>query len=223
MVDAETSEAVGVHRTPFGFERVDVQSVLLAAGVNKQLYRNGCELNVESEAVEEASQVDPLRLHNPKEPNLIVIHEKIEHRLAMYLKSRGKSNREIAEQCGWTQPWTSQVTRQPWFRMRVLSILDEEGRDQLSEIFKSEAINSAFTLVDIRDDAAAPKAVRKSACDSLLDRFIGKPTARVEVADHRLPSTEETRKIDAEIQSIDQQLHQPSNEETNNTHTPNPA
>jgi hypothetical protein len=211
------SAATAVHRTPFGLEPVSVDEVLGAIPYNAQRYENSKAAVIDAH---ESYHNSPDKLYNSLNPHLVIIHEKPEHRLAVFMKARNLDNNEIAERMGWTASWTSQVCRQPWFRIRLLEELTQAGRNQLDELFKVEAINSAFTLVDLRDNVKVPPAVRKAAADSLLDRFLGKPVAKIETSEQKLPSTEETRKIDAEIKSIDEQLNQPQNE-TPTVQTPN--
>lgn len=159
--------------------------------------------------VTDESLTDPDRFFNAAEgnpPNFAILEEKPLHRIIVYLKAQGLSNVEISKRTGYTQPWVSQVTRQPWFRLRLTQELREAGADAISTLLKANALDSVYTLVELRDDQDAPKAVRKAAADSLLDRYLGKPTQKVETEEKRPPSTEELHKLNREIEQLDKQL-----------------
>ena len=83
---------------------------------NKQLYENSGlkELFAEKEG---GTTANPL--FNAREPNLAIMHEKPEHRLLLWMKAQGASNREIAYQSGYTEAWLSQLFRQPWAQSRT--------------------------------------------------------------------------------------------------------
>jgi hypothetical protein len=158
--------------------------------------------------VTEAAETDPERLFESESnpANFAIIREKPEHRLIVYLKAQGFSNKEIAERTGYTQPWLSQLTRQPWFRLRLVQELKEAGVDAVQQVLKATVLDSVFTLIDIRDDPGAPKAVRAQTADRLLDRYFGKPTQKVETDSKSLPSSPEIQAISHELAEIDQQL-----------------
>lgn len=158
--------------------------------------------------VNDAAANDPLRLFSSEEnpPNFAIIHEKPEHRLIVYLKARGLSNKEVSEKTGYSQAWISQICRQPWFRLRLVQELKEAGMDKVAKLLESAALDSIFTILEIRDDETAPKAVRRACADSLLDRFLGKPTVHVEHEASRMPSSPELAAVDNELQNIDRQL-----------------
>jgi hypothetical protein len=170
--------------------------------------------------VSDAAATDPLRLFSSDEnpANFAIIHEKPEHRLIVYLKARGLSNKEVSEKTGYTQAWVSQICRQPWFRLRLVQELREAGLDKVAKLLESSAIDSIFTIINIRDDETAPKAVRRACADSLLDRWLGKPTVHVEHDSPRMPSTPELAAVDSELSQIDQQLKDNTNGQTEVQH-----
>ena len=156
----------------------------------------------------EAAETDPLRLFASEEnpPNFAIIHEKPEHRLIVYLKARGLSNREVAERTGYSEPWVSQIVRQPWFRIRIVQELKEAGLNKIAKLLESSAVDSIYTLITLRDDNEAPKAVRRACADSLLDRWLGKATVHVARDEDRPPSTPEIAAVDEELRQIENQL-----------------
>jgi hypothetical protein len=175
-------------------------------GDSEQLFDNN---PLSSDAVTSAEATDPDRLFqasalNP--PNFAILTEKPEHRIIVYLKAQGMSNKEIAERTGYTQSWVCQIARQPWFRLRLVQELKEAGVDAVQTVLKSSALDSVFTLIDIRDDPTTPKAVRSQTCERLLDRYFGKPVQRTETDDKRMPSSPEIAALNNELAEIDQQL-----------------
>ena len=149
-------------------------------------------------------------LFNAKCPNLQVKHEKPEHRYLLWMKAQGASNREISEQSGYTEPWLSQVFRQPWAQATLVQMLKESGKsvlDQTLAIIQGEAINSLNRLVAVRDDPATPKAVQRACCVDIIEQFLGKPKQKVEVAQGGSSDTvEELDKRLAELEKQEQQL-----------------
>lgn len=166
--------------------------------------------------VTDAAANDPLRLFSSDDnpANFAIIHEKPEHRLIVYLKARGLSNTEVSEKTGYTKAWIGQICRQPWFRLRLVQELKEAGMDKVAKLLESAALDSVFTILEIRDDPTAPKAVRRACADSLLDRFLGKPTVHVEHEGTRMPSSPELAAVDSELQNIDKQLKENTNGQT---------
>jgi hypothetical protein len=220
-----------VHRSPHTFEIVEPTK-----GVDRRTLRENVDKRVDGRVagtncgsgqlmqnndladhpVTEAAETDPLRLFASEQntANFAIIHEKPEHRLIVYLKAQGLSNKEVADKTGYTQSWVSQICRQPWFRLRLVQELKDAGADKVNEILRSAALDSVFTIIDIRDDVTAPKAVRRACADSLLDRFLGKPTVHVEHDKPRMPSTPELTAVDDELKKIEQQLKETQNGET---------
>jgi hypothetical protein len=200
-----------VRRSPFSFEVIDEKP-------NRQLFENSVLID---DPVVEAERNDPDRLfsaddkqHTHDQPNLAIIHETAKHRIIVYLKAQGLSNREIAVKTGFTEPWVSQLTRQPWFRLRLVTELKDAGLDAIQLALKSSALDSVFTLIDIRDDAQAPKAVRVASANSLLDRFLGKATQTIQHEEKKLPKTSEISALDQQIADIDKQINHNQTAET---------
>ena len=137
---------------------------------------------------------------NQREPNLAILHEKPEHRLLLMLKCRGLSNNEIAAQSGYTVPWISQLMRQPWAVKLMSELMTQAGVDEVQTMLKAECLPSLQTLVSLRDDSKVSGAVRAGCANSLVDRWLGKPTQNVKVES----SYAEGGPLDA--QEIDKQL-----------------
>jgi hypothetical protein len=143
------------------------------------------------------------KLEASKEPNLAILHEKPEHRLLVYLKAQGKSNRQCAELMGFTESWISQITRQPWFRKRLVETLSKHGGDAVEAVLKTEALASVETLIELRDNAKSD-ATKLAATNSLLDRIFGKPTQHIKTERMASPDNaqDEMSKIDKELAEL---------------------
>lgn len=212
-----------VHRSPHTFEIVEPLKGKQGGGITGRRpvgdqASSFANSELADHPVTEAEQRDPDRLwshddrvYDHDQPNHAILHEKPSHRFIVYLKAQGLSNKEVAERTGHTQAWISQLTRQPWFRLRLVQELKEVGVDAVSSALKSAALDSVYTLIDLRDDVTAPKAVRRSCADSLLDRWLGKPTLHVSHEDERIPSSPEISQVDSELQRIEQQLKETDN------------
>lgn len=159
------------------FSRYEEAPLKPAAKLNPQLYENSF---LSGSAVESDYLNSEDVLFNSKSPNLRVEHEKPEHRIVLFLKAQGLSNREISQRTGYTEPWISQVLRQPWARARLVRELQEAGRDAVQEVIKAAALDSVYRLIDERDNDKAKPSERITAANSLLDRFLGKPLQKVE-------------------------------------------
>jgi predicted XRE-type DNA-binding protein len=149
---------------------------------------------------------DPDRLHNDSRPNLGIKREKPEHRIILWLKAQGKSNKEIAELTGNTQPWVSQILRQPWARQRVLQIIKENGLDEVQSLLQSTTIDSIYTLIEVRDSAQAKPSERTAAANALLDRALGKPVVSVVTDNKHTQVPVEAARLNAELDAINTEL-----------------
>lgn len=172
---------------------------------NKQLYPNS-KLN--GSETESALLSSPLALNGTRLPNFAIIHEKPEHRLIVYLKAQGLTNREVARKSDYTEAWISQVTRQPWFQLRLLELVRESGGETVKEFLGAQLEPSILRLVHLRDHAES-ESVQLGATVNLLDRFLGKPVQRTEAkldVTHRESRVEnideEMKMLEAEEQAI---------------------
>ena len=148
----------------------------LAVRVNKQDIRT----NLKAQELQKEYEESPDALFGDKRPNLVIKSERPEHRMIVYLKAQGMTNQEIANKTGYGYQWVCQIVRQPWFRAKFVEECKEVGRDAVETFLKAEVLPSLETLRNIRDNEAGKAADRRAAADSLLDRFLGKPTQRVE-------------------------------------------
>jgi hypothetical protein len=155
-------------------------------------------------AIEAYYEEEEDRLFNDRKPNLRVEHESPDHRTVIFLKAQGMSNNEIAKRTGYSFPWISQVLRQPWARVRLLTELREAGRPAVQALLRASAEDSVMTLIAVRDTATRPSD-KIAAANALLDRCFGKPTQHIEehASDTVLPSSIDD--IDREMASLAEQ------------------
>jgi hypothetical protein len=150
-------------------------------------------------SIEQDYKENPDALHGDKEPNTGILREQPVHRIMVLLKAQGKSNREIAEFVGRTENNVSQILRQPWARERLLLEINGAGRDAVQELLRGEVTNSIFKIIEVRDGVTTEPHVQLAASNSLLDRFLGKPTQRVESMNTNLNATVSPEKLDEEL------------------------
>lgn len=163
---------------------------------NSQLYENRPDVQAQ---VEEYLGL-ATKMHGAKPPNLVIAKEKPEHRLILLLKAKGMSNREIAQETGYTDAWLSQLTRQPWFQTRLCELLGRAQDEIVDGIARVEAANSMFKLVHLRDHAKS-EPVQADCAKEILNRFQGKPTTRVETV-----SVSSVLHVSTKLEDIDKQL-----------------
>jgi hypothetical protein len=149
-------------RTMVGNKQMFDQNELRNAPVSREMYEEG------------------KGLYNDKPPNFAIESERPEHRMLVYLKAQGLTNQECADRLDYSYNWVCQIVRQPWFRTKFIEETELAGRDAVDTFLKAEVMPSLETLVAIRDSEGAKAATRITAANSLLDRFLGKPTVRVE-------------------------------------------
>lgn len=173
---------------------------------NKQLYENSGlgALFAASPLgpVAEGQKANGQGLFNARTPNLAILHEKPEHRLLLWAKAQGASNREISQQSGYTEPWLSQLFRQPWAQTILVEMMTAAGMDVVQQTLKAAAPDSVFKLIELRDDPDTPAAVQAKVCDSLLDRYLGKPNQRVEVQQTTQLSNDSIAELDKQIEKL---------------------
>lgn len=143
-----------------------------------------------------------------RDPTWELEHEQPWHNAASYLFATGKGAKWVAAALGKSQPAVQNLLRQPWFQKKVTKLLAAEGNKDISKLFQGEQYNSLSTMVQLRDDPEIPAAVRANISMNILDRTLGKPTQRVEVA-HEATSddpVEEVRRLEEENARLRERL-----------------
>lgn len=205
MTEAEhVAEAVGLNAAPPRVdlsasqeaERVAFDPLGEAKPLNTQLFANS------PERFEPTPEDD---FHGARDPNLAIQHENSRHRLVVYLKATGLSNNEIAERTGFTVPWVSQILRQRWARARLVEEMKACGRDAITSLLQGAAEDSVHRLIFEKDNEQAKPSERIAAANSLLDRFLGKPTMRVESASTVTHVSSDMTEVDQQIKELEEQ------------------
>lgn len=152
-------------------------------------------------------QVDAL--FNDRPAYQAILKESPRHRLILWMTANGHSPAQIAQALGITKQTVYITRKQPWFREMFVRLTTAMGQDSVEQFLKAEVMPSLEVLRDIRDNEEAKPSDRRAAADSLLDRFLGKATVKVDT-DAKAPAdvpTEaaeliaEQRRLDAQIRS----------------------
>jgi hypothetical protein len=172
--------------------------------VNTQIYANS---PMSGSSAEQDYRDSGDALFGDKLPNAAIHREQPQHRIVIMLKAQGKSNREIAQLTGHAEQWISQILRQPWARTRLLAEINEAGRDGVYELLRGEVTNSIFKVIEVRDSEVSEPNVKLAAANSLLDRFLGKPTQRVEsINQHTHAAATDPAKLDEELRQAEAEV-----------------
>ena len=175
-------------------------SALTLEGVSKKEPRSVAAPSLQEDRV-------PEPLFNDVAPQYDIKHEKPEHRLIVFLKAQGFSNREIATKLGLTSVMVGYTLKQPWARIRLLREIEESGRDGIHELLKGAAPDCVLTLIDIAACSNAKDSDRIAASQAVLDRFLGKPTQRVESVNTNVNTTmQDVQRMQSELVEVEAEL-----------------
>lgn len=103
-------------------------------------------------------------------------HEKWQHRIIAYLKSQCMSNKEIAEQTGYSYTSVCQILQLPWVKDVILDEIRRAGREEVQEMLQASAVDSIHTMIQIRDSDKSKDRDKLTAAQALLNRLYGNPT-----------------------------------------------
>ena len=123
--------------------------------------------------------------------------------IVVWMTAQGMNCKTIATKLGISTNAVSQCMNRPGFRQKVRAAIQESGKDQLTATLEAEVLPSIETLIQVRDNEAEKGATRVQAANSILDRFLGKPVAKVET-ETRITD----RQASAEIDGLKQELAQ---------------
>lgn len=103
------------------------------------------------------------------------------HRMAAQLAAFGYNNKQIAAELGKSVQTVGTLIKRREFQAVVTAIIEENGgQNDLMGQLKNEVAASLQTLVEIRDDEKAPKAVRANIAFGILERYLGKVPQKLE-------------------------------------------
>ena len=141
--------------------------------------------------------------------------ENFQHRLMLWYKLQGFTNKEVAQALGYHEVSVGQVTKQPWFQEAFCKLAAEMGKDACTTFLEGEVLPALQRTADMARNGES-EAVRLAANRELLDRFLGKATVKIESkASVDVTSTvldgnrllEEQRRLDEQIRSNGLHLH----------------
>lgn len=153
--------------------------------------------------------------HNARDPQRTIKHERPEHRMILFMKAQLMSNKEIARELDLTETTVSQVTRQPWFRHALAQRMEDAGGDIIYKTLHGAALDCVYNLIDIANGKVEGTKVSdmRAANDSLLDRFLGKATQRIEQFDGgKVPTKEELDTLDRQLEETRREVARLSGE-----------
>lgn len=113
-------------------------------------------------------------LYNAKDYNTPRKKEMPYHRLWIMLRAQGHSCIEIAKRTGYVPQTVREVLNQPWARQKIVEELRQNGRDEVLNIFQSEAADLAWELIDIAKKKDGKDSTRVTAIGMVHDRLLGK-------------------------------------------------
>ena len=134
-------------------------------------------------------------------PYVTLKKEKPEHRMCAFLKAQGMSNISIGARMKYTPQMVSMIVRQPWAQEIILQTIHDNGGNAVRQLLEGAAEDSVLTLISERDNESAKPSERISASRELLDRYLGKPTQRVET--QKLPDATSVSELDREIAELE--------------------
>jgi hypothetical protein len=142
------------------------------------------------------------------DPVRFISQEKPVHRTMVNMCAAGYTNKEISDFTGYCVVTVATVLKQPWARQYLIKEAKKTVQDEIKEILEREAPGSLKVLVAVRDNTSSRDSDRLTAANSLLDRFLGKPTQPIS-HEQKPPSEmtdEELRKqVEAELASQKQE------------------
>ncbi len=144
---------------------------------------------------------------NPPAPRGELKRIKPVHQMMAYMGAAGRTVKEIAEASGYSYSQVREVLAQPAIRDEMKRIVEESGSNFIDTVLSQEVIPSIQTLVAVRDDTKEKGSTRVSAANSLLDRFLGKPTTKIESTNYDGGKIEDSVEAKlAELQRIESQM-----------------
>lgn len=98
------------------------------------------------------------------------------HRTMVNMAAAGYTNREIAAFTGYNKTTVATAIKQPHAREYLINEAKKTVQDELRTLLESQALPSIQKLVQVRDNEKSKGSDVIAASNSILDRFLGKPT-----------------------------------------------
>lgn len=147
-------------------------------------------------------------LTNKGLPDLIPYREEPWHRHAALCYAMGMTPKEIAKQCDMSLGAVYKLIRRREWQANVTAIIEAQGFGDIMHNFRGEVIASLATIVEIRDDEKAPKAVRRQCAMDIIERCMGKAKQTIEHSQTATSSdpVEEVKRLDAQNRSMREEI-----------------
>lgn len=100
-------------------------------------------------------------------------------RLVCYMSMRGMSNRAIAEQFDKSETTIATILKQPASQTFITEELRAMAAPGIENLLKEQVAPTILKLIQIRDDSGVSAATRHAACNSILDRALGKAVQHI--------------------------------------------
>lgn len=136
--------------------------------VNDKRGQVGLRAGGKNSTVENAlvGDIDPVRIAKRETPV---------HRTMVNMAAAGYTNREIASFTGYNRVTVATAIKQPHAREYLINEAKKTVQDELRALLEGQAIPSIQALIKVRDSSEKGSDV-VAASNSILDRFLGKPT-----------------------------------------------
>lgn len=105
--------------------------------------------------------------------------EQPSHRLMLWYKLQGYSNKEVSALVGYSYHTVCQVVKQLWFQEAFCRLAEEMGKDAINTFLEGEVMPALMRTVDLAKNSES-EAIRTANNREILDRFLGKSTVKVE-------------------------------------------
>lgn len=132
-------------------------------GQNERKRAHGVNTEIDNGLV---GDLDPVRFAKRETPV---------HRTMVNMAAAGYTNREISSFTGYNKTTVATALKQPHARAYLINEAKKTVQDELRALLESQAIPSIQKLVQVRDNSDKGSDVI-AASNSILDRFLGKPT-----------------------------------------------
>ena len=110
------------------------------------------------------------------DPKYRIGRERPWHRTVINMSAAGYNNTEIAKAVGRSVSTVENTLRQPFAREYLIVEAKRTVQDEIRELLEGEVIPSLKALVAVRTNPEARSSDVINASNSILDRFLGKPT-----------------------------------------------
>lgn len=102
------------------------------------------------------------------------------HRVVAHMIAEGYTYEEIAKTLGRNRRTIEEIARQPFVRQRTIAKIEENTKSEIKAFLESEVMPSLQAVVAVRNDPNSKPSEKLAAANSVLDRFLGKPTQPIQ-------------------------------------------